>query len=240
MSGKIKKVLGLLLLILLMAAAFLGIIVMTVSSHVVSKEKDRIVQVLDSDDAGISKKADKKIRSLNPDCVLILGAGIKDSETPSPMLKDRLDAGLKLYQDGLVPKILISGDNGTVEHNEIHVMLKYLEKHGVPSQDIFCDHAGFCTSDSVHRAKKIFGVRKMVIATQEYHLYRALYLSEKTGIKALGVASNQRKYAGQPMREIREVSARNKDFINVLLKKDSSVGGMEIPISGDGTVSHGE
>ena len=170
---------------------------------------------------------------------MVLGAGIIDSETPSPMLKDRLDAAIMLYYSGAAPKILLTGDNGTNEHNEIHVMLNYTKNAGVPEEDIFCDHAGFSTYESCVRAGTIFKVKKMIVVTQKYHLYRALYMSKKLGYEVLGAASDQRSYAGQSARDVREVAARVKDFFLVRTGA-GAVGGEEIPITGDGTVSHGE
>ena len=125
-------------------------------------------------------------------------------------------------------------------HNEIHVMLNYVKKAGVPEADIFCDHAGFSTYDSMYRAKSIFEVDSLIVVTQTYHEYRALYIAEKLGLEAKGIASDQEKYAGQPIRELREVLARIKDWGKCLVKPESTLGGEEIPISGSGVSSHGE
>ena len=155
-------------------------------------------------------------------------------------LKDRLDAGIALYKAGIVPKLLLSGDNGQESHNEIHVMLRYTREAGVPEADIFCDHAGFSTYDSVYRAADIFKAERVIIVTQQYHEYRALYLADKLGLAAVGVASDQRSYFGQRYREAREILARNKDFFKVLLRGKAKYGGEAIPISGSGISSHGE
>ena len=134
----------------------------------------------------------------------------------------------------------ISGDNGTESHNEIHVMLNYVKKAGVPEADIFCDHAGFSTYDSMYRAKDIFSAQTIIVVTQTYHEYRALYIGDELGLDVYGAASDQLTYAGQPMREIREVMARVKDYFKVMGKPESVLGGEIIPISGSGVISHGE
>ena len=156
------------------------------------------------------------------------------------MLKDRLDTALKLYWAGVSPKILLTGDNGSVHHNELHVMLKYVRKAGVPEADIFCDHAGFSTYDSAARAKQIFRVKRMIVVTQTYHMYRALYDCSENHITALGVGADQQRYSGQLVRDVREVPARLKDFILVQMEEPPKLGGEVIPITGSGVISHGE
>lgn len=103
------------------------------------------------------------------DCIIILGASVKNGDTPSPMLRDRLDEGIALYKAGCAPKILMSGDHGSEYYNEVSVMKNYAIKQGVPSEDIFLDHAGFSTYESMYRARAIFGAEKVVIVTQKYH-----------------------------------------------------------------------
>ena len=224
--------------LLVLAAAVFGL-VMAINWHVCDSVTDDIVLTVDSYDRTLTEKESERLAALDADCIMVLGAGIIDSETPSPMLKDRLDAAIMLYKAGAAPKILLTGDNGTNEHNEIHVMLNYTRDAGVPDEDIFCDHAGFSTYESCYRAGSIFLIKKMIVVTQKYHLFRALYLAEKMGYDVLGAASDQELYAGQFARELREVAARNKDFFLVRTGA-GAMGGEEIPITGDGTVSHGE
>ncbi len=181
-----------------------------------------------------------ELSGFNADCILVLGCGIKDDETPTDMLRDRLDTGIMLYQSGVAPKILLTGDNGTNQHNEIHVMLNYCLDRGVPPEDVFCDHAGFSTRESMVRARDIFGVRTALVVTQTYHEYRALYLGRELGLTVYGTASDQEEYLGQLVREVREVLARDKAFFQIKTGNDRAVGGEPIPITGDGRVSHGE
>lgn len=223
-----------------MAASLAGVAAMTINNHVVNSQKENILgAITESKDDFLATEYDD-MKALGADCIMILGAGIKDDETPTPMLADRLDTGILLYKNGVAPKILLTGDNGTVNHNEIHVMLNYVKRAGVPEEDIFCDHAGFSTYDSMYRAKSIFGVESMIVVTQTYHEYRALYIAEKLGISAKGIASDQETYAGQPIREIREVMARVKDFGKTIIKPEATLGGEAIPINGSGISSHGE
>ena len=171
------------------------------------------------------------------DCILVLGAGIW-GDKPSPMLQDRLDTAIKLYKDGVSNKIIMTGDHGTKEYDEVNIMKDYAINQGIPSEDIFMDHAGFSTYESIYRARDIFKVKKMVIVTQEYHLYRALYIANSLGVESYGVNSDPRKYAGQLYREAREILARNKDFIYGIVKPKPTYLGKEIPVSGNGDITN--
>lgn len=173
----------------------------------------------------------------NVDCILILGAGIW-GDKPSPMLQDRLEEGIKLYNEGIAQKIIMSGDHGREEYDEVNIMKEYAIEQGVPSEDIFMDHAGFSTYESIYRGKEIFDADNIVIVTQEYHLYRALYIANKLDINAYGVNSDPRKYSGQTFRELREILARNKDFVNCILKPEPTYLGESIPVSGDGDITN--
>ncbi len=173
----------------------------------------------------------------NVDCIMVLGAGVKDGE-PTPMLKDRLEKGIELYKQGYAKKIIMSGDHGRAEYDEVNVMKKYAIAAGIPSSDIFMDHAGFSTYDSVYRASAIFGVKKMIIVTQKYHLYRALYLAKSLGIEAIGAPAEDIIYNGNTYRELREVLARNKDFLKALLVPPSTYLGEAISVSGDGNITN--
>ena len=198
---KIKKFLRRLLFLVICVAVLMGIVGMMINNHVVNEEKDKIAYTINENKDTFLNTEINKMKDFGADCIMILGAGIKDDETPTPMLKDRLDTGIMLYQAGAASKILLTGDNGSKEHNEIHVMLNYVKAAGVPEEDIFCDHAGFSTYDSMYRAKKIFQVSNLIVVTQTYHQYRSLYIGEKLGLHVMGIASDQMKYAGQPVRE---------------------------------------
>ena len=183
----------------------------------------------------ITEESAKDLKDI--DCILILGAGVW-GDKPSPMLEDRLVQGVSLYNNGVAPKIIVSGDHGTEEYDEVNIMKQFAIDKGVPSEDIFTDHAGFSSYDSIYRAKEIFGAKKILIVTQKYHLYRALYIADKLEIEAYGVGSDPRKYSGQALREIREIFARDKDFVKCIFKPESTYLGDTIPVSGNGDITN--
>ncbi|MBQ8193437.1 MAG: YdcF family protein [Bacilli bacterium] len=211
--------------ILIVIAIICIILVLSINFYVVGIAKNKMIK---DNDYSLLKDVD---------CILILGAGIW-GDKPSPMLQDRLDEGIKLYKEGIASKIIMSGDHGREEYDEVNIMKEYAIEQGVPSEDIFMDHAGFSTYESIYRAKEIFDADNIVIVTQEYHLYRALYIAEKLDINAYGVNSDPRKYSGQAFREVREILARNKDFINCIIKPKPTYLGESIPVSGDGDITN--
>lgn len=187
---------------------------------------------------GTDLTTEKKVLSgKKADCILVLGAQVKPDGTPSTMLKDRLDKGIELYKGGAAPKLLMSGDNGQVEYNELAVMFSYAVEHGVPKKDLFLDHAGFSTYESMYRAKIIFGVKRAVVVTQKYHEYRALYIGQRLGMKVKGVSALDVQYAGQGFRDIREICARDKDFFQCMFKTKPTYLGEKIDIKGSGEVT---
>ncbi len=181
---------------------------------------------------------DEAAAELNADCILVLGAGLKPDGTPNHMLQDRLDKGIELYREGVAPKLLLSGDNGQEEYDEVNAMKEYALNAGIPSKDIFMDHAGFSTYESMYRARDIFLVKKAIIITQKYHQYRALYTARGLGVEGYGVVAEPRIYAGQKYRDIREILARYKDFLKMTVKPEPTYLGETIPISGSGLASH--
>ena len=217
MNLKWKKILWIgVIMIFIILVVILGI-----NFFVVGSAKRKIV----------SEEEAKNLQEI--DCILVLGAGIWGN-TPSPMLEDRLLQGISLYQKGVSNKIIMSGDHGQEEYDEVNVMKDFAIEREVASENIFMDHAGFSTYDSIYRAKEIFKAKKIIIVTQEYHLYRALYIAKQLGLEAYGVKSNPRKYTGQALREVREIAARDKDFLQCIFKPTPKYLGETIPVSGNG------
>lgn len=217
------------ILIGLVVLGFLGIIVIVVlQSHVKHTYADRIVEA----------DSIQTLTDFKAECILILGAGVTDDGQPKPMLLERLNTGLALYQDGAAPKIVVSGDHGRVGYDEVNVMKDYLVEHGVPSEDIFMDHAGFSTYESMYRMRDVFLLKSMIVVTQKYHLYRALYIANTLGIDSYGVACDEIVYAGQGYREVREMAARVKDYFYCLIDKKPKYLGDTIPVSGNGDVTN--
>lgn len=179
----------------------------------------------------------EKLNIKDIDCILVLGAGVRGN-SPSPMLEDRLLTGIDLYTKNISNKIIVSGDHGKKHYDEVNVMKDYLLEKEISSENIFMDHAGFSTYDSVYRAKEIFKAKKVVIVTQEYHLYRSLYIAKQLGLEAYGVSANKREYPLQLKRDIREIAARFKDFLKLIIKPQPTYLGKEIPVSGNGNITN--
>ena len=219
-----KKLLSgivILILVSILALTFLLII----NAYLKSSVEDRIITV-------------DKAASLDADCILILGAGVWDDGRPSHMLEDRLLLGIELYNNGASDRLLMSGDHGRKEYDEVNVMKQFAIERNIASEHIFMDHAGFSTYESLYRTRDIFEAHKIIIVTQKYHLYRALYIAEKLGLEAHGVASDPRQYAGQKNRELREILARVKDFFNVIVEPEPTYLGEAIPLSGNGDLTN--
>ena len=216
-----KKVIITLIIIIVLSVIY----VFSVNAYVKLSTKDKILTI----------KEATKLEDI--DCILVLGAGIW-GDKPSPMLEDRLLTGIELYNKKISNKIVMSGDHGQEEYDEVNIMKQYAIDNGIESSDIFMDHAGFSTYESIYRIKEIFNAKKVVIVTQKYHLHRALYIAEQLGIEAYGVNSDPRQYQGQLFREIREILARNKDFINCIIKPKPTYLGETIPVNGDGNITN--
>ena len=174
------------------------------------------------------------------DCILVLGCGVRKDGSPSDMLHDRLRRAVELYEAGAAPKLLMTGDHGRSNYNEVDAMKSFAVDSGIASEDVFMDHAGFSTYESMYRAKEIFQAKKILIVTQGYHLYRAIYIAQSLGMEAYGVASDYRGYYGQTKREIREILARVKDFGTSWLQPAPTYLGDVIPIWGDGNLTNDE
>ena len=172
------------------------------------------------------------------DCILVLGAGLMPDGSPSLMLGERIRTGVELYDAGVAPKLLMSGDHTRGDHDEVNAMKDAAMALGVPSEDIFMDHAGVATYDSLYRAGAIFGAKKVVIVTQAYHLPRSLWIAKALGLEAVGVACDTQRYPGQLYRDIREILARDKDFFKCILRPLPRYLGEAIPITGSGDVTN--
>ncbi len=214
-----------LLLCLLGAAYVLG-----VDAYTVLSTRDRVLSVDDAAEIG------------DVDCIIVLGCKVQSDGTPSHMLNDRLEVGVDVYyglaEQGNGTKLLMSGDHGTEEYNEVYAMKQFAIAEGVESSEIFMDHAGFSTYESIYRAKEIFGADKIIIVTQEYHLYRALHIADALGVEAYGVSADLRTYAGQLKFSAREILARNKDFLTAIIKPEPTYLGDLISLDGSGDVTN--
>jgi len=172
----------------------------------------------------------------NADAVLVLGAYVLPDGKVSDMLNDRLTVGYALYQQGKAPRILVSGDHGRTNYDEVNTMKCFLKDKGVPSQAVFMDHAGFSTYESMYRTRDIFQAKKIIIITQHYHLQRAVFIARELGLEAYGVASDLHNYGPVMAKyQLREMAARNKDFwLARVIKPQPTFLGDAIPVFGDG------
>ena len=217
-----KKIIKRILLVFLCLCLLAGLVGLGVNARVKNSVRDRILTPTQAAADG------------DFDCILVLGCQVWADGSPSMMLRDRIDRGLELYKAGAAPKILMSGDHGTISYDEVNAMKRTAIDAGVPSEDVFMDHAGFSTYESIFRAKAVFQAKRILIVSQEYHLYRALYCAEALGLEACAVAAEDIRYRGQFIRDLREIAARNKDFLKCIFKPDPTFLGDAIPISGSG------
>jgi SanA protein len=171
---------------------------------------------------------------------IVPGALVQPNGKMSVMLGDRVRDAARLWHSGKVGKILVSGDHHTWAYDEPDTMRKALVRHGVPPRDVFEDHAGFDTWQTMERARSIFNVKDAVVVTQGFHMPRALFLAEEAGIHATGLVSDLHTYGYQLKKsEVREVLSRVKAIADVTFDT-SAMAGVKIPIqTADGRESWG-
>jgi vancomycin permeability regulator SanA len=186
--------------LLLLCAALTLTLVLTVSTTMVRLTSPSVLTVGDLS------------APLDYDCILVLGAGVRDDGTPSDMLYDRVKTACSAYHalGGDVP-LIMSGDH-TGDYNEVGVMKALAVEMEVYSADVFLDHEGYSTYESLYRARYVFGAKKILVVTQEYHLHRALYIARELGMEAEGISADLRPYRLQTRYNAREHLARFKDF----------------------------
>lgn len=211
------------LAVLLIAAVLLPV---ATSYYVMASTQDRIITL---DEAA----------GMNADTILVLGARVWDNGQPSGILKDRINTGVDLYEAGASDRLLMSGDHGQDEYDEVNAMKDYAIEKGVAPAVIFMDHAGFSTYESLYRARDVFQVKTVVIVSQQYHLYRALYIARALGLDAYGVSCDTREYNAYLLFDVRETLARCKDVLYSLFQPLPTYLGDIIPITGDGSLTNG-
>ncbi|MHB1315461.1 MAG: SanA/YdcF family protein [Christensenellales bacterium] len=203
---------------------FCGLVVLSANLLVTLSTSDYILQAED-------------FRDMDADCIIVLGAKVA-GDTLSSVLKARMDAALLIYESGAAKKLLLSGDHGQVSYDEVNAMRQYAEDHGVDREDIFLDHAGFSTYETMYRARDIFQAKKVIIVTQDFHMPRALYIARSLGLQAYGFESEDFAYANLFVNKVREVFARTKDVFTCILQPGPTYLGDAIPISGTGIITH--
>lgn len=163
---------------------------------------------------------------------LVFGAGIYRGGGLSPMLEDRVETAVRLYQAGKVERLLFSGDNRYVDYNEPGEMTAYAVARGVPAAHIQPDFAGRRTYDSCYRARHIFQLDGVIVVSQAFHVPRALFLCRHVGLDAVAVAADRRGYATQSWwwSQLRELPALVGAIVDVARSRPAAVMGDPIRI----------
>lgn len=224
-SEKTKRYLKKILIISALSCLAAVIFTFAVNFYITESVKDSILT------------PEQSVEIEDVDCILVLGCGVW-GDSPSHLLADRLEKGIDLQKNGVSNKLLMSGDHGRIDYNEVSVMKQYAISSDISSSDIFMDHAGFSTYESMYRAKEVFGAEKIVIVTQEYHMSRALFIAQSLGLEAYGVPADYRYYSAQKYWDAREVLARVKDYFYTLFKPLPTYLGEAIDLDGDGNVTN--
>lgn len=199
------------------------VLIFGINFYVIETTKDRIKDISEIKDV---------------DAIVVLGASIREDGSLSLMLKDRLDTSFDAYNNNVSTKLIMSGDHTKKYYDEVTAMKNYAIENGIDSKVIYLDHAGISTYDSIYRMKHIFKLKKIAIVTQEYHLYRALYIADKLDIEAYGIDATKAIYRGQTYRDIREILARNKDFFKCIFKPKSTYTGDLVDINASGDLTN--
>ena len=203
---------------LLIYASLLGIIVVLGINLLVKSQTDPVIFLKEKDTPGTK-------------VAIIFGAGINNNK-PSKYLKDRLDAGIELYKNNKIDKILLSGDNGSDAHDELTVMKLYCYEHGVDTNKVYLDYAGFDSYSTLYRSKHIFKVDTAILISQKYHLNRCINIGNKLGVKSYGFAADQGTYQGYKYASFREYFAVVKSTIDILIGRKPHFLGKTVDING--------
>ncbi len=215
----IKRAARIALKVILTAACSAAVLLALTNLYVICRTE----KYLDKDNSGGSY-----------DCIIVLGCSVLEDKTPSPFLEDRLKTAIELYNSGIAPRILLSGDNSGGGYNEVGVMFNYCVDAGVPEEDIFLDHFGYSTYETMMRAATVFNVKSAVVVTQHYHLARSVYDARAFGIDAAGVSAGNSGYVIGLHNYLREMLARPKDLIFDIVKPDIKDHNEEYDIGGSG------
>ena len=132
----------------------------------------------------------------------------------------RIDAAEQLYRAGKIEKILISGDDHSLDGvNETECMRDSLVARGVPASAIFLDGKGYRTICSIINANKVYGLKSFTIISQKFHDERAIYQAEHLGLDVKNIQAYNAKDPKSRLAyltTIREYFARVKMFIDLI------------------------
>ena len=213
----------------LLAVCALAVLIVGVANVVtVATTRDRVVTV---------EGAATVLAGDAADAVVVLGASVYADGTPSDILADRLEVACDLYKSGAARAIIVSGDNRTSHYNESDAMKAYCGELGVPGEDVYVDHAGNTTYESMWRARHVFGADRIIVATQAYHLYRAMFAADCLGMQAWGVPCDKGAYDNPRAYSVREVLARTKDIYAALLRLPVDTAGEAVSLNDSGDLT---
>ena len=194
--------------VIIILIILVGIFLISTNIYVILNSKENIKDV-------------EELKGESIDAGLVLGCGYQENDEPSPMMADRVSYGVAAFKESATENLLMSGDGQEPnEHDEPMVMSKFAQRLGVDKEDIVEDPYGLSTYDSMWRAKYVYGLSKIVVVTQRYHLYRAVYIAKTLGLEVVGVDSTNRVYLVQLFYDIREFIARTKDFIFCIVQPE--------------------
>ena len=192
----------------------------------------RVISAASAKIVGPNELAERKV-----DCIIVLGARVYEDGTLCTILKDRMDTAIDRYRAGVSDRLLLSGDHGTVSYDEVTAMKAYAMEEGVEEKDIFLDHAGFSTYETMYRASTIYGAKSCVVVTQRFHLYRSVYLAERMDMDTYGVEADRRAYDRMAYNQTREALARVKDVLFAAFRPEPTYLGAPISLTGDGRIT---
>lgn len=202
-----------LLALLLGSVLFLCTFVLSISAAVCQKTQARIL----GEDELVAMEGEF-------DAVIVLGCKVYDDGRMSARLEDRVSAGVSLHLRGVGETLLMSGDRRTDgSYDEVGAMKDAAIAAGVDEDRVAVDPRGYSTYESMVRLLEVYEGKRVVIVTQTYHLYRALYIAEKLGIEAYGVSADARPYSDWFRSETREILARVKDVFYMQIRPSVSV-----------------
>lgn len=221
-----------------LAARLLRVLVVLAAVAVAAVAVANIVTVTATRDNVHTVSRTAEILADDPaDAVVVLGASVYADGRPSDILADRLEVAVDLYREGAARAIIVSGDNRSSHYNESDAMKAFCVDAGVPSEDVYVDRGGVGTYESMYRARNVFGAERIVVATQAYHLYRAMFAADCLGMEAWGVACDKGAYDNQQAYSVREILARTKDFYAALLRVPVDTFGETVSLGDSGDLT---
>ena len=142
---------------------------------------------------------------------LVLGTSNKNRDGGENLFfKERMLTAAKLYKAGKVNRLIVSGTNPSKYYDEPEMMRKALVELGVPESSILFDRSGERTIESIKNSMNDFKLNDVTIVTQEFHGYRALFISDYYHLNARVMGTKRLPLSESGNVRIREFFARVK------------------------------